>query len=85
MTPDLVVEDYRFRKLRSVDEVIWRANKNLRPSIGKMLAFKFGARDMKLYVETRREAGASDATVNREQQLCGAASHSDFKPNPRSF
>lgn len=85
MTPDLVVEDYRFRKLRSVDEVIWRANKNLRPSIGKMLAFKFGARDMKLYVETRREAGASDATVNRELAIVRGGFTLGFQAEPQEL
>ena len=63
---DLVVEDYRFRKLRSFDEVVWKADKNVRPAIGKQLALRFGESDVKRYVEGRRQTGASDATINRE-------------------
>jgi integrase len=62
----LVVDDYQFRKLRSLDEVVWKADKNVRPAIGRKLAFRFGETDVKRYVEDRRQAGALDATINRE-------------------
>jgi integrase len=80
---DLVVEDYRFRKLRSLDEVIWRADKNLRPLIGKLLAGRFGARDVKRYVEARRESGASDATINRELAIVRRGFTLGFQAEPQ--
>jgi integrase len=80
---DLVVEDYRFRKLRSVDEVTWRADKNLRPAMGKDLAFRFGARDVKRYVEARRKASASDATINRELAIVRRGFTLGFQAEPQ--
>jgi hypothetical protein len=79
---DLVVEDYRFRKLRSLGEVIWRADKNLRPLIGRLLGCRFGARDVGRYVETRRE-GASDATINRELAIVRRGFTLGFQAEPR--
>jgi len=63
---DLVVGDYRFRKLRSLPDLIWKSGKNVRPVLGDMLASRFTRADYRTYVEGRRRAGAADATINRE-------------------
>lgn len=62
----LVLADYRFRKLRDAAMVQWRYEAHLRGSIGSLPAARFGARQVREYVEARRAAGASDATINRE-------------------
>jgi integrase len=61
---DLVIEDYRFRKLRSASVVEWRANAHLEP-FRKLPAMKF-ASEVKRDVAGRRAEGAEDATINRE-------------------
>jgi integrase len=63
---DLVIEDYKFRKLRSLKDVEWRTEKHLRVLIGGLRASEFGAAQVKSYASSRRSQGASDATVNRE-------------------
>ena len=80
---DLVIEDYRFRKLRSIDDITWRADKNLRPAIGKDLAFRVGAREVKRYVEARRKAGAADATINRELAIVRRGFTLGFQAEPQ--
>ena len=80
---DLVVEDYRFRKLRSLDQLTWRADKNIRPAIGKSLAFRFGAREVKQYVESRRTASATNATINRELAIVRRGFTLGFQTEPQ--
>jgi integrase len=80
---DLVIEDYRFRKLRSSDEVEWRADRNVRPSMGKELAVEFGSRQVKRYVEARRQAGATDATINRELAIVRRGFTLGFQAEPQ--
>jgi integrase len=65
----LVIEDYRLRKLRSLKIVEWKYAANIEPLIGSLLASRFGSAQVKQYVKTRREAGASDATINRELSI----------------
>jgi integrase len=62
---DLVIEDYKFRKLRSVSVVEWRANAHLE-HLRKLPAMRFNASEVKRYVAGRRAEGAGDATINRE-------------------
>jgi integrase len=66
---DLLVDDYEFRKLRSLSVVKWRADVHLRPAFGQLAAASFTVRDVKRYVERRRAAGAGDATINRELSI----------------
>ncbi len=62
---DLVIEDYRFRRLRSLNVVEWRAGAHL-ASLRDLPAQKFNAAEIRRYVARRRGEGASDATINRE-------------------
>jgi integrase len=62
---DLVIEDYRFRRLRSLNVVEWRAGAHL-ASLRYLPAQKFNAAEIRRYVARRRGEGASDATINRE-------------------
>jgi integrase len=66
---ELVVEDYRQRKLRSVRDVEWRRDKHLIPAFGDLKASEFGSIQIKRYVALRRGEGAEDSTVNRELSI----------------
>jgi len=61
-----VVADYRINKKRSLDKVIQRVEKHLRPFFGGRLASTIGAADVRQYVVQRQKEGAANATVNRE-------------------
>lgn len=63
---DLVIEDYRQARKRSLPEVEWRVGKNLRPALGDVKAADFGQAHILRYISARRKAGAADATINRE-------------------
>jgi integrase len=65
---DLVVEDYRFRKLRSLAIVEWRAKAHLE-QLRSLPASKFNAAEVKRCVAARRAAGAEDPTINRELSI----------------
>lgn len=65
----LVVEDYKFNDKRSVDEVEWRAEKNILPELGKTLASKLTADRVRKFVAFRRGEGAAAATINRELSI----------------
>lgn len=62
---DLVLEDYKFRKLRSAPVVEWRAKAHLE-SLRNLPAVRFNAAEVRRYVAARRTAGAEDSTINRE-------------------
>lgn len=62
----LVIADYRLRKLRSLPDVQWRFDAHIVRLVGSLPAGRFGARQAKIYIETRRAEDASDATINRE-------------------
>jgi hypothetical protein len=63
---DLVIADYRLRKLRDLKTVQWRYEANVKPALGSLLASRFSAAQVRAYVAARRAAGAGDATINRE-------------------
>jgi integrase len=62
---DLVVEDYKFRKLRSTAVVEWRTKAHLE-RLREISAAKFSATEIRKYVAGRRAEGAEDSTINRE-------------------
>jgi integrase len=62
----LVIADYRLRGFRSTKVVEWRYEANVKPVLGSLLAARFGAQHVRLFVEKRRQAGASNSTINRE-------------------
>src|SRR4051812_10605359 len=63
---DLVVEDYKHAKKRSVKDVEYRIGLHIRPLLGDIRAAQFGLSHFKKYVSARRQQGAADATINRE-------------------
>jgi integrase len=62
---DLVIEDYKFRKLRSLSVVEWRTKAHFE-HLRELPASKFNASEVRRYVAARRDQGAGDATINRE-------------------
>jgi len=70
---DELIEDYRFREIRSLKQCVLRINKNLRPAVGKIRAAVFRTADIRKYIRQRREQGAANATINRELELLGRA------------
>jgi len=63
---ELVLDDYRLRKLRDADTTKWRYEANIKPVLGNIVASRAGASTWRAYVASRRAANASDATINRE-------------------
>src|SRR5204863_9720351 len=63
---DLVIEDYKLERKRSLKVTEWRVEKHLRGAVGSTKASEFGTAHVKRYVAGRRQAGAQDATINRE-------------------
>lgn len=65
----LVIEDYRLRKLRDLKIVEWRYNAHVKPVLGSLPVSRFGSAQVKQYVKIRRQAEASDTTINRELSI----------------
>lgn len=62
----LVISDYKLSKLRSLQDVEWRAEKHLYPTFGSLRACDLTTRHIEKYVQTRRSCEAADSTINRE-------------------
>jgi len=62
----LVLADNRLRNLRDAQHTEMRYQANVEPLLGNLLASRFGPAQVRQYVTQRREAGVSDATINRE-------------------
>ena len=62
----LVLADYRLRKTKEVKIAGWRYEKHLEKTLGPIQARRATTRHFTDYIEQRRGAGASDATINRE-------------------
>jgi integrase len=63
---ELVLADYRLRKLSDEKHAQWRYESNVKPLIGCLLAARFGTAQVRQYIERRRQDGASNGTINRE-------------------
>ena len=63
---DLVVADVKLRKLRDVAHIEWRYAANIKPLLGSLLTSRFTTAQARHYIEKRQQAGASNATINRE-------------------
>jgi integrase len=66
---NLVVSDYEYSGKKSAPEVKWRLEKHVRPALGDVRAVEFGSQQIKRYIAKRRQAEASDATINRELSI----------------
>jgi integrase len=62
----LVLADYRLRKRRDTQHVEWRFKAHIEEALGSIRASRLTAAQIRGYVEDRRKADASDATINRE-------------------
>src|SRR5262245_1753208 len=62
----LVIDDYALRNLRDCKIVEWRYRANIKPTLGSILAHRFGSAQVKQFIKLRREAKTSNATINRE-------------------
>ena len=63
----LVLADYELRGLRDRDRIKWRTEAHLDRLVGSLPAARFGANQVRLYVQIRRDQEkASPGTVNRE-------------------
>jgi hypothetical protein len=78
----LVITDYTVRKLRDAAIVKWRYEANIKPAIGNLLAARFGAAQVRAFVSARREAGASDPTINRELSIIRRGFRLGFEEDP---
>lgn len=66
---ELVMEDYRLRKLRDYKHTEWRYLAHVKPALGNLPAGRFGSAQVKCYIAHRRADGASDTTINRELSI----------------
>ena len=78
----LVIADYRVRKLRDAAIVKWRYEANIKPAVGNLPAARSGASQVRAFVSARREAGASDPTVNRELSIIRRGFRLGFEEDP---
>jgi integrase len=66
---ELVMVDYRIRRLRDAKTVEWRYKAHIKPALGSLPAAKLTSAAVRGYIEGRRGDGASDATINRELSI----------------
>jgi integrase len=78
----LVLTDYRMRKLRDLPTVKWRYEAHIQPAIGSLRASRFTPRQARLYVDVRRQESASDATINRELAIVRRAFSLALREDP---
>jgi integrase len=64
-----VLHDNHLRKLRAAKTVQWRYEAHVKPGLGKIQASRLTKAHMRVYIESRRVAGASDPTINRELSI----------------
>jgi integrase len=66
---DLVLVDYRIRRLRDSKTVEWRYKAHIKPALGTLPAAKLTSAAIRQYIEARRRESASDGTINRELSI----------------
>ena len=69
---DLVISDYEISKKRSLKDLKFRVERNIRPHLGSARAATFGSAQADKYIQSRRDEGAADSTINRELAICAA-------------
>lgn len=77
-----LVQDYIVNGRKSLYDVKLRLNAHLLPAFGAMRAIDVTATRAKRYVELRREAGAANATINRELSIVRSALAIGAKADP---
>jgi len=66
---NLLLEDYRRNDRTDLYQAELRIAKHLRPSFGDLKAAKLSSHHIRSYMDIRKAAGASNATINRELSL----------------
>ena len=79
---ELVLADYKLRKLRDTANVKWRVDAHIKPTIGSLPAARFTPHQVRQYVEIRRKESASDATINRELAIVRRAFSLALREDP---
>jgi integrase len=62
--------------------VEWRYGAHVKPTLGSLPASRFGSTQVKRYIEMRRDAGASDTTINRELSIVRRAFKLGLQQDP---
>jgi len=70
---DDVLEDYRVNRRKSLVQLESRLKNHVRPAFGQNRASEFSTSHIKRYVAQRLEAGAANATINRELEIVDRA------------
>jgi integrase len=79
---DLVLADYRLRKRRDLKTVEWRYKAHVEPALGSVHASRLTSSQVRSYIEDRRRADASDATINRELAIVRRAFKLAMREDP---
>ncbi len=79
---DLVIADYRLAKKRSIADLTYRIEKNIRPALGALRVALFGTSHADRYIQARREEKATDATINRELAIVRRAFSLGMRADP---
>jgi integrase len=79
---DLVVCDYKARKLRSVEDLKWRIE-GIRDRTGKIRAAKYGTDHIQAYIAQRQGDRMADSTINRELAIVRRGFNLAYKHEPR--
>ena len=56
---ELVFADYRLRDVKGLKIEEWRYQSNIKPALGSIKAARFGSNQIRAYIASRREHGAS--------------------------
>lgn len=79
---NLVISDYQISKKRSIKDLKFRVEKNIRPKLGAIRAGVFGSSHADRYIQARREEKATDATINRELAIVRRAFSLGMRADP---
>lgn len=79
----LVMDNHRLRELHRTKVVEYVLNAHILPSLGRLLASRFGSAQVKAYILQRQAEGASNATVNRELAIVGRGFKLGYEAEPK--
>jgi integrase len=79
---NLVIADYEISKKRSIRDLKFRIEKNIRTKLGTIRAAVFGSAHADKYIQARREEKAADATINRELAIVRRAFSLGMRADP---
>jgi integrase len=80
---NLVLADHRLRNLRDAKTLEWRYVAHVKPGLGRIQANRMTSAQIRAYIEDRRVAGASEATINRELSIVRRAYTLAMREEPK--